>query len=192
VSRTSIGHDLKGARRRHRNEFVFSTEFFVGFTAGLAVAVGVYLWQQQTINAIQVGVIGTTKAPSPSASVIEPETSEEADPDFDFPRVLPTREVVIVEKSSNTDAAPLPSSPILRPGAYVLHFGMFKDEARAEQLSVKLLRLGIRSEIQRLTVDNLEHYRVRLGPLSDLAELNRVRALLNRSDIETEVIRVGE
>ena len=153
MNKTSIGHDLKNTRRRKRGEFAFSKEFFTGLAAGLIVAVVVYIWQCQTIDAIQAGVVNTKKASTPSQSAIEPEASDQPTPVFDFPTVLPMREVVIVAQETDGDSSPVPSAPILRPGAYVLHLGIFGESNQAEALKAKLLRLGLRSEIQNITVD---------------------------------------
>jgi hypothetical protein len=57
--RTSVGRDLKGPRRGRNTAFSFSKEFFAGLAAGLTVAVGVFLWSRQTIEATPV----TAKAP---------------------------------------------------------------------------------------------------------------------------------
>jgi len=192
LNKTSIGHDLKNTRRRKRGEFAFSKEFFTGLAAGLILAVGVYIWQRQTIDAIQAGVVDTKKASAPSQSTIEPEASEQPTPVFDFPKVLPTREVVIVEQGTDRDSPPVPSAPILRPGAYVLHLGIFGESNQAEALKARLLRVSLRSEIQNIIVDGEIQHRVRIGVISDLSELNRIRSVLQRSEIEAEVVRVGE
>ena len=156
------------------------------------MAGGVYIWQRQTIDAIRAGVVDTKKASPPFQSTIEPEASEQPTPVFDFPTVLPTREVVIVEQGTDRDSSPLPSAPILRPGSYVLHLGIFGEPNQAEALKAKLLRVGLRPEIQNIIVDGETQYRVRIGVISDLGELNRIRSLLQRSEIEAEVVRVGE
>ena len=192
MNKTSIGHDLKNTRRRKRGEFAFSKEFFTGLAAGLIVAVVVYIWQCQTIDAIQAGVVDTKKASTPSQSAIEPEASDQPTPVFHFPTVLPMREVVIVAQETDGDSSPVPSAPILRPGAYVLHLGIFGESNEAEALKAKLLRVGLRSEIQNITIDGEIQYRVRIGVISDLGELNRIRSLLQRSEIEAAVVRVGE
>jgi len=192
LNKTSIGHDFKNTRRRKRDELAFSKEFFTGLAVGLIVAVGVYIWQRQTIDAIQAGVVDTKKASAPSQSTIEPEASQQPTPVFDFPTVLPIREVVIVEQGTDGDSSPVPSAPVLRPGAYVLHLGIFGESNQAEALKARLLRVGLQPEIQNITVDGEIQYRVRIGVISDLGELNRIRSLLQRSEIETEVVRVSD
>lgn len=190
MSRTSIGRDLKGAGRRKHREFAFSTEFFTGLAAGLVVAVAVYIWQQQTISAMQSGMMEKTVTTSAGQAASELDTQDETTPVFDFPTILPTREVIIVEQGWNADSSPVPSAPIRRPGSYVMHLGIFSEPNQAKALKETLLRLGLRSEILNITVDSEIQYRVRIGVISDLTELNRIRSVLQRSEIKA--VRVGE
>ncbi len=71
--RTSVGRDLKGPRRGRRTTFSFSKEFFAGLAAGLTVAVGVFLWSRQTIEATQVNpkAMRAAERPSPADEPIE-------------------------------------------------------------------------------------------------------------------------
>jgi cell division protein FtsN len=50
----------------------------------------------------------------------------------------------------------------------------------------------VRSTLQRVSIDADVFHRVRIGPVGDLAELNRTRATLQRAEIDTVVIRVGD
>lgn len=192
VSNTSIGHDLKSPRRRKRPGFAFTKDFFIGLSAGLAVAVVVYLGQQEAISAMEADLLEMTAKKRADRSATESETPDAAPPIFDFPRVLPTREVVIVEHAENVERSSRPSAPILRPGDHVLHLGLFDDPSQANALKAKLLRLGLLSEIQSITVDGADQLRVRIGVIRDLEELNRIRSVLQRSGIEFHTVRVGE
>jgi cell division protein FtsN len=46
--------------------------------------------------------------------------------------------------------------------------------------------------VQRVAVDDDVWHRVRIGPISDLTELNRLRARLRAADLDAMLIRVGE
>jgi cell division protein FtsN len=46
--------------------------------------------------------------------------------------------------------------------------------------------------VQRVAVDEDVWHRVRIGPITDLDELNRLRAKLRSADLDALVIRVGE
>jgi cell division protein FtsN len=46
--------------------------------------------------------------------------------------------------------------------------------------------------VQRVAVDNDVWHRVRIGPISDINELNRVRKQLQAAEVDGLVIRVGD
>lgn len=78
------------------------------------------------------------------------------------------------------------------PGAYVLHAGSYGSFAEADKVKAQLALLGISSQIQKITVDERQYHRVRIGPIEDLGELNRTRKRLRDARIDVLVIRVGE
>ena len=190
--RTSVGRDLKGPRRGRNTTFSFSKEFFTGLAAGLTVAVGVFLWSQQTIESTQVDPKATRAAERPSPADKPIEASANPSPKLTFYGTLPTREVLIPSTGDNAPSSGVPIAPIERPGTYVLHFGMYRNQALAEQLQAKLTRLGIRSEVQSMILDREVQHRVRASAISDLEELNRIRAMIHRAGVKAEAIRVGE
>jgi cell division protein FtsN len=46
--------------------------------------------------------------------------------------------------------------------------------------------------VQRVAVEDDVWHRVRIGPISDLTELTRLRARLRAADLDAMLIRVGE
>ena len=187
-----IGRDFKRAGRQRQLKFGLSAEFFVGLAIGLLVAAGVFVWQQQLAR--QAAQAAESAQPRPRPVTREPAPAETGEPprEYGFYDMLPQAEVVVPETDPKAAAPALPNTPIERPGSYVLQPGFFRDLAEAERLQAKLLRLGVRSAIQRVAIDNDVFHRVRVGPLSDLDALNRTRAVLQRAEIEAVVIRVGD
>jgi hypothetical protein len=174
--RTSVGRDLKDPRSGRRTTFSFSKECFTGLAAGLAVAVGVVLWSRQPIETTQVDPKATlaTERTSPANESIEVFTRPSAK--LTFYGMLPTREMLILSTGDNAPSAGVPITPIKRPGFYVLHFGMYRDQALAEQPQAKLRRLGGRSEAKSITLYPEVQHRVRVRAISDLKHLNHIRA----------------
>jgi len=86
----------------------------------------------------------------------------------------------------------LPAAKIERPGVYVLQAGSYRNQADADRVRAQLSLQGIDAKVQRVAVDNDVWHRVRIGPISDLAELNRVRKQLQAADVDGLVIRVGD
>jgi cell division protein FtsN len=56
----------------------------------------------------------------------------------------------------------------------------------------KLALLGIESNVQKVSVESDTWYRIRIGPISKLDELNRKRQTLHKADVDALVIRVGD
>jgi len=192
VSTTPIGRDFKRAGKRGGIEFHFNRQFFAGLGLGLLVAAGIFVWQQQEMR--QAADAAEPSQPKPRAVRRESAAGEveEPPPKYGFYDMLPRSEVVVPEVDPKAPAPNLPSTPIERPGVYVLQPGVFKNLQEAEQLQAKLLRLGVRSVVQRVAIDNDVFHRLRVGPINDLTELNRYRASLQRADIDVVVIRVGD
>jgi cell division protein FtsN len=74
----------------------------------------------------------------------------------------------------------------------VLQVGSYRSFAEADRQRAQLALQGFESRIERVSVDNDTWHRVRIGPISDLAELNRTRQRLRDADIEALTIQVGE
>jgi len=160
-----------------------------GLGLGLVVALGVYL------RGSSRPVTGSETAVERSAPAGERAASREAPPEdpaetrFDFYDILPGFEVVVPEVE--TDAGRGARSRVVEePGRYVLQAGAFTSLADADRLQASLALLGIESRIQRVTVDDAVFHRVRVGPIGDLDELNRIRRQLREARIEPLLIRV--
>ncbi len=131
--------------------------------------------------------------PEPRASAAGGD-AEEGAKSYDFYDMLPKFEVVVPEKerevSRERDAAP---ANISRPGVYVLQAGSYRNQEEADRVQAQLKKQGIDASVQRVAVDEDVWHRVRIGPITDLAELNRLRARLRAAELDnTLVIRVGE
>jgi cell division protein FtsN len=110
---------------------------------------------------------------------------------YAFYEMLPKFEVVVPEKDK--DVRPdTKSVPETRSGTYVLQAGSYKNFADADRVRAKLALQGIESNVQKVTVDNDTWHRIRIGPISKLDELNRMRQILRKADVDVLVIRVGD
>jgi cell division septation protein DedD len=110
---------------------------------------------------------------------------------YDFYDMLPKFEVVIPEKEK--DVRPdTKSVPETRRGTYVLQAGSYKNFADADRVRAQLALQGVESKVQKVSVDNDTWHRIRIGPISKLDELNRLRQILRKADVDVLVIRVGD
>lgn len=110
---------------------------------------------------------------------------------YDFYKMLPHFEVVVPEKEHALKPG-LPTAPIERPGVYVLQAGSYRNEAEADRVAKQLSLEGVSANVQRVAVDTDVWFRVRVGPINKLSDLNRLRHKLQSADVDALVIRVGD
>ena len=105
--------------------------------------------------------------------------------------MLPNFEVVVPEKERDVKRD-LPTVKIEKPGSYVLQAGSYHNEGDADRVARQLTLQGVDAKVQRVALDADVWFRVRVGPISDLAQLNKVRRQLQAADVDALVIRVGD
>jgi cell division protein FtsN len=117
------------------------------------------------------------------------DAAKASDQHFDFYDILPQYEVVVpeVETAAGPSAR---AKPIDEPGSYVLQAGSFGSAGEADKLRANLALLGIESRVQRVTIDDDVYHRVRIGPISDLEKLNRIRRQLRDAHVNAMLMKV--
>lgn len=169
-------------RRGRADAFSGWTGLALGLIAGLAIGLAIYLADRPAEER-------PTQPPPAPASSREAETAAEAETRYDFYEMLPNFEVVVPER--DRDVRRDAPAPVEKEGAYVLQVGSYRNFNEADRVRAQLALQGIESRVQRVSVDNDTWHRVRVGPISDLGELNRVRERLREAEMDVLVIRVG-
>jgi cell division protein FtsN len=178
---------------KHRKPGSFSgwLGLSLGLGLGLAAAGVIYL-KDHRLDAPMTSAGKVIKKRSHGNEA--PEAGDPAADDsktYAFYEMLPKFEVVVPEKDK--DVRPdIKSVPETRSGTYVLQVGSYKNFADADRVRAKLALLGIVSNVQKVTVDNDTWHRIRIGPISKLDELNRMRQTLHKADVDALMIRVGD
>jgi len=111
---------------------------------------------------------------------------------YDFYEMLPNFEVVVPEKDKEVKRDLPAAAAIERPGVYVLQAGSYRNQADAERVQKQLALQGVAAKVQRVAVDADVWHRVRIGPITNLDELNKVRKQLQAAEVDALVIRVGD
>jgi cell division protein FtsN len=189
----SSARDYK-SRRRKAGGFSGWTGVLCGLALGLAVAAVVYIKDHRP----DAQILRAGKADKKKSHNNEPVEAEAGDSgaedssrSYAFYDSLPKFEVVVPEKEK--DVRPdTKSVPETRRGTYVLQAGSYKNFADADRVRAQLALQGVESKVQKVTVDNDTWHRIRIGPISKLDELNRLRQILRKSDVDVLVIRVGD
>jgi len=112
---------------------------------------------------------------------------------FDFYSVLPeaNREIPAGEPVVAPGAPPVPSVQTGRAVSYILQIDGFSSLEEASAMQDKLAFMRLDSRIQPSTNAGMQPgYRIRVGPYTDLNELDRVQNLLGKRGIKSTRERV--
>jgi cell division protein FtsN len=164
-----------------------------GLGLGLAVAAVVYIKDHRP----DAQILRAAKADKKKSHGNEPldaeagDSGEDSAKSYAFYDMLPKFEVVVPEQEK--DVRPdTKSVPETRRGTYVLQAGSYKNFADADRVRAQLALQGVESKVQKVTVENDTWHRIRIGPISKLDELNRLRQILRKADVDVLLIRVGD
>jgi SPOR domain len=200
-SQRLTGRDYK--RKRHSSfglDLAQLSVFAIGLAAGLCVAGLIYIADHRAPEAPpeaqrpspRKSSAGDDRAPAGAGSAAAAALAGAAGGEgkYDFYQMLPKFEFVVPEKERGSRVAP--AAQIDRPGIYFLQVGSYRDVGVAERVHAQLGKLGIEATVQRVAVDTDVWHRVRIGPIKDLTQLNRLRQQLHASDLDSLVIRVDQ
>ncbi len=180
--------DYKKTSRRSI-DFGRMREFGAGLLVGVVATSALFIYMADAKQ--EVPIEPRPEARRPAVPDAETADAAESSESYDFYEMLPNFEVVVPEKDRDVKRN-LPAARTERPGVYVLQAGSYRNLPDAERVQQKLSRLGIDAKVQRVAVDNDVWHRVRIGPISDLDELNGMRRQLQEADVDGLVIRVGD
>jgi cell division protein FtsN len=165
--------------------------FFIVLAIGLIIAVAIAFY----ISKIPIPFVERGKTDKPSPAQADRDLAEKAKapagaaekPRFDFYRILPGQEVPVSEKELKQQAAK-PDAPTEN---YLIQAGAFQSPADADALKARLALLGLEASVEPAHLpDKGTLYRVRLGPYTQLDEINRVRQALSQNGVEASLVKV--
>ena len=167
-----------------------------GLSIGLSVAFAIYMKDREPITVVdpelQQPASMTASLEQPAAQPEpEPVAEQSAESRFDFYDMLPNFEVVIPEEEPDV-SRDTSADAVQKPGVYVLQAGSFLEFVDADRRRAQLALQGVESHIQRVAIDDKTYHRVRIGPLDDLDQLNRIRGRLRQAKIDVIRIRLGD
>lgn len=179
---------------------------FVGYALGLLTAIGTWMYINQApspfISQEKSSGINEMKSPvNGNGGQVrgEDRSATTSRPRFEFYKILPDTEELVAEQSSGQAQAaqqPLPQQPASQQMSpmerYYLQAGSFQNAEDAENLKAKLAMLGIEASVQAADVPEKGiWHRVRLGPYATTGDMDRIRASLQQSGIQSSPVKVG-
>jgi cell division protein FtsN len=164
----------------------------IGLVLGLFIALGVAWYINKLPNPFK------EKAPAPKAAVSAPAPTAAAPAKAATPPppVADIAKPAAATTPAKDDTTPAVADKKSTPAAretFFLQTGSFQDAAEADTLKARLALLGLEASIQARTLpDKGVWHRVRVGPYTDVEELNRVRDVLKQNHIEVALVKVRE
>lgn len=171
--------------------------FFSGLMVGVLLGVGASLAVVMYIKggASPFSELSNSKKPlaaqiaEDAKKAAEAEETQQDTAKFDFYTILPGNESKISTDDINLKNAP-PQQ--LAPPSYYLQAGAFQTEAEADNMKAKLALQGFEAVVQTATIpEKGVWHRVRVGPLSNLDEINKTKNDLAANGFKTDLIKVN-
>lgn len=189
----AINRDYKKSSASGKSGNPMITGMVIGVLIGLAIALAVALYINSAPSPFkQAQPPATATAPATKPAVKQPATPGQADkPDdkknrFTYYDILPGTEQPVTDQE-------IKQAPQGGKDQYFLQAGSFQNETDANNLKAKLALMGVEATIQSASVpDKGIWHRVRVGPFSDIEEMNKSRTTLTQSGIQPSLIKVQE
>ncbi|MCF8193003.1 MAG: SPOR domain-containing protein [Candidatus Methylopumilus sp.] len=200
-----MSRDYKPSPERSKNTSKGNplfTGLLIGILMGVAASLGVVMFikggespfAQQTSNEITKSVSEKMQDKA-IADQANADAAAEAGPDgtqnrFDFYTILPGSEskVSAEEEIKIKDDAPEPALQI----SYYLQVGAFQTGEEADNMKAKLALQGFEAVVQTATTaDKAIWHRVRVGPLTNLDQINKTKNDLLKNGFKADLIKVN-
>ncbi len=177
----------------------FFTGLLIGLLVGVGLSVGLVMFIQGGDNPFLSKVTPTINADTSSAdaksdtsALPKGENTGAAPwgkPRFDFYTILPGSETQVTEQEIKQKTAEATSSATSEN--YFLQVGAFQNEQDADNQKAKLALLGLEAIVQTAEIpDKGVWHRVRVGPFSDIEQINKARGELTLNGFSANLIKV--
>jgi len=199
-----MSKDYKPAAKRNSTSSKgnpFFTGLLVGILLGVGLSVGLTMYINGTDSPFNEKKISqpnkdtlAEKLPKqkiatdnalPSEENPDDSAAKKADNQFDFYTILPETESTVTEKEIKDKAL------TIKKDNYFLQVGAFQEEADADNMKAKLALQGFEAVVQTASIpEKGVWHRVRVGPLSDIDQINKIRGDLTTGGFNTDLIKV--
>jgi len=179
----------------------FFAGLLVGLLLGVGVSVGVAVFikgrESPFVSKVTPGAKNeaenTNAAANPDAT--QPKDASNGKdasgkPRFDFYTILPGSESKVTEQEIKQKEAQ-PEAANVKEN-YFLQVGAFQTEQEADNMKAKLALQGLEAIVQTATIpDKGVWHRVRVGPFTELEQINKARSELAKNGFNGDLIKVS-
>ena len=176
----------------------FFTGLLVGLLLGVGLSVALTMYIKGGDSPFANNKVARPTLENLSEKLSENKTSEETIPPseespnipntdnkFDFYTILPETESTVTEKEIQE------STLTVKKDDYFLQVGAFQNETDADNMKAKLALQGFEAVVQTASIpEKGVWHRVRVGPLSDIEQINKTRGDLTTNGFNTDLIKV--
>ncbi|MFT5395048.1 MAG: hypothetical protein ACI85N_000227 [Gammaproteobacteria bacterium] len=166
--------------------------FLTGLSLGLFIAVIVYFYEHSASieknNSLLVNEPVIDDASNTDND--NEDIAQLPEPQFDFYKILPNKEVNISEwESVEEDSTSTQKDD--QPVMFVLQVGSFKQFGAADEIKAKLAMMGVTADIQRVVINGQDvRHRVRIGPYKNTNKLQQARDRLLANDLDFMLLKL--
>jgi cell division protein FtsN len=166
---------------------------FIGLVLGLAIATAAAIYVTNApvpfVNKTQQQRATTPQADQKLADAAKAGAAEK--PKFDFYKILPGQEEPVTDRDLKSAAAKQAEKSGAPRDLYFVQAGAFQNPADADNLKARLALMGLQASVEPANLpDRGTWYRVRLGPYTQLDEINRVRQTLAQNSIDASLVKI--
>lgn len=166
---------------------------FIGLVLGLAIATAAAIYVTNApvpfVNKTQQQRATTPQADQKLADAAKAGAAEK--PKFDFYKILPGQEEPVTDRDLKSAAAKQTEKSGAPRDLYFVQAGAFQNPADADNLKARLALMGLQASVEPANLpDRGTWYRVRLGPYTQLDEINRVRQTLAQNSIDASLVKI--
>ncbi|MES2580308.1 MAG: SPOR domain-containing protein [Pseudomonadota bacterium] len=198
-----MSKDYKPAARKNSSSkgSPFFTGLLIGLLLGVGLSVGLTMYIQDSDSPFSDNKVSrpnkdmlseklpkqkiATESALPTEENPDAAAQKKTDNQFDFYTILPETESTVTEKEVKDNAL------TVKKDNYFLQIGAFQNEADADNMKAKLALQGFEAVVQTASIpEKGVWHRVRVGPLSDIDQINKIRGDLTTGGFNTDLIKV--
>ncbi|MEO1946444.1 MAG: SPOR domain-containing protein [Methylophilaceae bacterium] len=189
-----MNRDYKPHSKKTSSGSPFLSGLMIGFLLGVVVTAGLTMYIKGDTSPFQNSKSKPSKIESLTDSVKAEQSganTENKTPEdkLDFYTILPKIESTVTEKEiAQTNKT---ANIQTKKESYFLQMGSFKTKADADNLKAKLALQGFEAVVQTAIVpEQGAWHRVRVGPLKNIASIDKIRADLLANSFSADLIKV--
>jgi len=188
-----MSRDYKPSQKKANSGSPFLSGLLLGLLIGVCGTVGLTLYLKGNNPFAEQNGKQIAETPKPTKNkisevTVSPNSDEDKtlqDPNkFDFYTILPDSESKVTEKEVKNNTT-------IKQDAYFLQVGAFENESDADNMKAKLALQGFEAVVQSADIPEKGiWHRVRVGPLTDVDQINKVRGDLTLNGFNADLIKV--